>query len=134
MIEPRRIEKDGTLYALIVPKGLSVDGVRFLTPQESPFQVGVMERPTGYSVQPHQHPQVTREISSVSEFLFVERGRVRAVMYDDAWNVVGEEILSAGDAILLLAGGHSFDVLEPCRMIEVKQGPYPGHHKAKLFR
>lgn len=128
------MEKDGKLYALLIPRGLSTEGARFLTSQESPFQVGVMERPAGYIVQPHQHPPVSLQISSVSEFLSIERGRVKAVIYDDVWNVVGEEILSAGDAILLLAGGHSFEILEPCRIMEVKQGPYPGERKAKIYQ
>lgn len=131
---PRRIEKNGRLYALVVPRNLPVDGVQFLTPQESPFQVGVMERPAGYSVHPHRHPPASLPISSVSEFLYIERGRVRAVIYDDGWTVIGEELLSAGDGLLLLAGGHSFDILESCRMIEVKQGPYLGDEQAKVFR
>ena len=129
----RYIEKNGTLYALIIPRGVSVDGARFLTPPESPLQVGVMERPAGYVVQPHRHPPVSLKISSVSEFLCIERGRVKAVIYDDAWGVVGEELLTAGDAILLLAGGHSFEVLEPCRMVEVKQGPFLGD-QSKVYR
>ena len=133
MTEPLRIEKNGDLYALIVPHGLPVEGARFLTSQESPFQVGVMERPTGYIVQPHQHVQVSLQVSSVSEFLYIERGRVKAVIYDDAWRVIGEEILVAGDVILLLAGGHKFEVLEQCRMVEVKQGPYPGASRAKIY-
>ncbi|OGJ57744.1 hypothetical protein A3H22_02235 [Candidatus Peribacteria bacterium RIFCSPLOWO2_12_FULL_55_15] len=133
MTSPRRIEKDGKLYALILPRGLSVEGARFFTSQESPFQVGVMERPSGYVVQPHRHPQVSLQISSVSEFLCIERGRVKAVIYDDVWGVVGEELLTAGDAILLLAGGHSFEVLESCRMVEVKQGPFLGD-KSKVYR
>lgn len=134
MIEPRRIEKNGKLYALVVPNSLFTDGARFLTPPESTFQVGVMERPMGYIVQPHQHPRVSLQISSVSEFLYIERGRVKAVLYDDRWSIVGEEFLSAGDAILLLAGGHSFEVIEPCRMIEVKQGPYLDTAATKIFR
>ena len=31
-----------------------------------------------------------------------------------------------GDVILLIAGGHGFEVLEDLNMIEVKQGPYVG--------
>ncbi|MBI4129059.1 hypothetical protein HY464_00025 [Candidatus Peregrinibacteria bacterium] len=134
MTEPLRIEKNGTLYALVVPNGLPVEDARFLTSQESPFQVGVMERPIGYVVQPHRHPPASLQISSVSEFLYIERGRVKAVIYDVAWRVVGEDVLSTGDAILLLAGGHSFEVLEPCRMLEVKQGPYPGEEAAKVYK
>ena len=35
-------------------------------------------------------------------------------------------VLGAGDVILLIAGGHGFEVLEELNMIEVKQGPYVG--------
>ena len=34
--------------------------------------------------------------------------------------------LKAGDSLLLTGGGHGFDVLEECQLIEVKQGPYLG--------
>lgn len=32
--------------------------------------------------------------------------------------------LDAGDVILLASGGHGFEVLDDCEMIEVKPGPY----------
>ena len=35
-------------------------------------------------------------------------------------------ILRAGDVILLIKGGHGFEVLEELNMVEVKQGPYVG--------
>ncbi len=34
--------------------------------------------------------------------------------------------LRQGDSVLLMTGGHGFRVLEDCKMIEVKQGPYTG--------
>lgn len=134
MSDPYSIAKDGTFYALIIPRGVSVDGARFLTPPESPLQVGVMERPAGYVVQPHRHPLRDVRVRGTPEFLSIAEGRVRAIVYDEAWAVLGEAILGPGDAILLLAGGHSFEVLEPCRMFEVKQGPYAGDSSAKVYR
>ncbi len=130
----RSIEKNGTLYALIIPRDVSVDGAQFLTPPESPFQVGVMERPAGYIVRPHSHPLRDVRVQGTPEFLSVAEGRVRAIVYDDAWAVLGEAILGPGDAILLLAGGHSFEILESCRMVEVKQGPFLGDVAGKVFR
>jgi len=35
-------------------------------------------------------------------------------------------VLEAGDVILLIKGGHGFEVLEDLEMFEVKQGPYAG--------
>jgi hypothetical protein len=40
--------------------------------------------------------------------------------------------LAAGDAILLIAGGHGFEVLEACQIMEVKQGPYLSKEKDKV--
>ena len=34
------------------------------------------------------------------------------------------KILNKGDVILLVNGGHGFEMLEKTEMIEVKQGPY----------
>ena len=45
-----------------------------------------------------------------------------------------ETELGPGDFLLSLTGGHSFEVLEDVRLIEVKQGPYPGDAYAKRFR
>jgi hypothetical protein len=37
---------------------------------------------------------------------------------------VASRILESGDVILLVQGGHGFEVLEELEMFEVKQGPY----------
>ena len=34
------------------------------------------------------------------------------------------KILKKGDVILLINGGHGFEMLEKTEMIEIKQGPY----------
>ena len=39
----------------------------------------------------------------------------------------------AGDIILLVSGGHGFQVIEEIEMIEVKQGPYTGDKDKKRF-
>ena len=35
-----------------------------------------------------------------------------------------QRILLSDDVIILFKGGHGFDVLEDCKIIEIKQGPY----------
>jgi hypothetical protein len=41
--------------------------------------------------------------------------------------------IAAGDTIILMHGAHGFRVIEPCRVIEVKQGPYLGIDIEKAF-
>jgi len=41
--------------------------------------------------------------------------------------------LHQGDIVLLAFGGHGFEVIESCEMIEVKQGPYAGEKDKEKF-
>ena len=38
-----------------------------------------------------------------------------------------------GDVVLLIRGGHGFEVLEPLEMLEIKQGPYLGDQDKTRF-
>jgi len=67
---------------------------------------------------------VRREVEYTYEVLFVKKGRVRVDFFDDLQNYLESRILVLGDTILLMTGGHGFEVLEELEMIEVKQGPY----------
>jgi hypothetical protein len=42
-------------------------------------------------------------------------------------------LLGPGDVILLISGGHGFEVLEELNMVEVKQGPYAGDSDKTQF-
>jgi hypothetical protein len=132
MSDITKVTKDGQTYALFFSKSLSTDGIKFLTEDEDAFQVGLMEREAGYTVEPHQHSECTADIRTTSEFLYVEKGKVLVKVYDEAWEEIGQKELSAGDFLLFLRGGHGLEVLEPARIVEVKQGPFLGD--PKVFR
>lgn len=130
-----RIEQSGILYAIVFRRDLKVgDGVKFLTPTDYPLQLGLIERKAGYAFRPHIHNDFRYEVNTTQEFLYVEAGRIRARIYDHDWNVVTETELGPGDFLLSVCGGHAFDVLEDVRLVEVKQGPYPGDSYAKRFQ
>lgn len=129
-----KIEKNGEPYAMFFHGRISSDGARFLTKQTDEFQLGVLQRPKGYTVAAHLHPRVDLKIQGVSEFLYLEKGKMRVTVFDEEWNVLGKEELSAGEFLLFLRGGHEIEMLEECRIVEVKQGPYPGDDKAKVFK
>lgn len=132
MIGIQKIVVNGKIVALI-GKHVAVDGITFVTEPNDPFQVGIMERPKGYAVQPHRHPDRSITVQSVSEFFYVESGKVRLTIFDDGWNPVASEEIRSGEFALVLGGGHGVEFLEDTRIHEVKQGPYLGDEESKEF-
>ncbi|MDO8468458.1 MAG: hypothetical protein Q7S29_01750 [Candidatus Peribacter sp.] len=135
MDKVRVVRSGERTLAIFIRKGLSVEeGARFVTEQQDALQLGVFERPAGYRVAAHRHHDLPVEKRAGAEFLYIESGEAKVTIFDDAWKIVAEETVQAGDALLLLAGGHQVEMLKPTRFLEVKQGPYPGDAKAKVFR
>ena len=121
-----RVESDGTLFAIIVRAAYREPGVNFVTGPESQFQVGVLTHPLGRVIKAHVHKNRPQQVTGTPEVLLVREGKVRTDFYHPDGRYVTSKTLAAGDTILLVDGGHGFEVLEPCVMIEVKQGPYRG--------
>ena len=92
-----------------------------------------MEHPTANLIAPHVHNPVLREVQYTQEVLFIRKGRLRVDFYDHQQYYLRSRILEAGDVILLIEGGHGFEVLEDVEMIEVKQGPYAGEQDKMRF-
>lgn len=129
------IEKDGQIYALVIRKSHRPDGVNFMTPDDYTLQLGMIAHPAGRHIRDHVHnPHIHYKVDTTQEFLYVESGKIKATIYDYDWQVVKEVELSAGDIILQVHGGHGFEVLEKCYLIEVKQGPFPGDKLMKFYR
>jgi mannose-6-phosphate isomerase-like protein (cupin superfamily) len=120
------IEWNGRLLALIVSHGFNKPGVSFLTSGELSQQLAFIGHPAGHTIEPHIHNAVRREVQLTQETLFIRRGKIRVDFYDDAQQYLESRVLTAGDAILLVQGGHGFEILEETEMFEVKQGPYAG--------
>lgn len=114
------------MLAVIIRSSYEDNGIKFFTPDDFSQQLAYMNRPAGYVIAPHVHNLVPREVTLTQEVLFIRKGRVRVDFYDDAKNYLESTIVATGDVILLAAGGHGFEMLEPTEMIEVKQGPYCG--------
>jgi hypothetical protein len=128
------IEHNGQILALILPASYRADGIQFFTPNDFSQQLAYMNRPTGYVIAPHVHNPVTREVEFTKEVLFIRSGRLRIDFYDDNQTYLESRVLVAGDVVLLARGGHGFEMLEDCEMIEVKQGPYAGEKDKTRFQ
>lgn len=120
------IEHGGFELALILRRSFKKDGIEFFTPGSYSQQLGYMNRPAGYVIPPHVHNPVARQVEFTKEVLFIRSGRVRVDFYSEDQAYLESKILEAGDVILLIRGGHGFEMLEPTEIIEVKQGPYAG--------
>jgi len=122
------------LLAIVFRKSIKAKGVRFLTPAFHTLQLGLIEHAGGFNVKDHIHNQsIKYKVDTTEEFLYLEKGKVKLKLFSDNWILIKTVILEKGDFVLLISGGHGLEILEKCRLIEVKQGPYPGDKKAKIF-
>jgi hypothetical protein len=120
------IVQGATEIAIIIRASYVREGITFLTPNDYSQQLGYMNRRAGYRIPAHIHNAVPRAVTYTREVLFVKSGKLRVDLYGDDGKYAESCILTAGDVILLAAGGHGFEMLEDTEMIEVKQGPYAG--------
>lgn len=122
MIE--KIENNGEIMAIIVYKDYRKEGLSFITHKEALLQLGYINQPAGYKVQPHIHNLVTRQTKGTQEVLLIKKGRIKIDFYGKERTYLGSKELISGDVILLATGGHGITMLEPTELIEVKTGPY----------
>jgi mannose-6-phosphate isomerase-like protein (cupin superfamily) len=120
------VSAGGHTLAVIVRNSISEPGISFFTPNDFSQQLAYMQHPAGKTIFPHTHNPVQRAVTKTLEVLFVRKGRLRVDLYDEQQVYQESRVLGPGDVILLVAGGHGFETLEPVEMFEVKQGPYAG--------
>ena len=128
-----KIEHNGEMLALIVRDEYRKPGISFFTPNDLSQQLAYMEHPAGKTIDPHVHNPVHRTVAYTQETLFIKSGKLRVDFFDDLQNYLESRELLAGDVVLLVKGGHGFEVLEDLQMIEVKQGPYAGDQDKTRF-
>ena len=119
-----RIESGGKLLGMIIRREHDRPGITFFTPSELSQQLAYMHHPAGKIIDAHVHNPMPREVLMTQEVLMIRRGRLRVDFFDEDRNYITSRILEPGDVILLVQGGHGFEVLEELEMFEVKQGPY----------
>jgi hypothetical protein len=120
----QKIFKESIILAIILRANYESEGIEFFTPNNFSQQLGYMNRPKGYEIPPHIHNKVDRNIEYTNEVLLIKSGKVRVDFYDENKIYFQSEILNKGDVILLVKGGHGFEMIEKSEIIEIKQGPY----------
>jgi len=121
------IVHNGEMVAVIIRSEYSKPGINFFTPHDLSQQLAYMRHPAGKVIEAHFHNPVPRNVSYTQETLFIKRGRLRVDFFDERQDYLESRELKVGDVILLIKGGHGFEVLDEVEMVEVKQGPYAGN-------
>ena len=82
--------------AIIIRSNHHEEGIQFFTDGHFSQQLGYMNRPKGYTIPPHRHNLVPREVIQTQEVLFIKSGKVRVDFYNDQ-----VRILSRSDDVIL---------------------------------
>lgn len=98
-----------------------------------PLQVGFVARQAGQEIPRHAHARFERRIVGTAEVLVVLRGRCELDVYDTDNTCVGSSVLSEGEILVMVDGGHGFRMLEDTTFLEIKQGPYHGPSEKVVF-
>ncbi len=133
MKEPERIEKDGKVFAEVIWAGTRIQTTRFFSRPESSFQFGLLAHTAGFDEPAHYHHPFIRQIGDLQQMFVMQHGKVAVDLYDEQGRKFREIVLGPGDAIVLMHGAHGLRVLEDFQAISVKQGPFLGTEKDKVF-
>ena len=131
MIE--RIMYEEKELAIIIRNDYYESGIHFLTREDYSQQMAYMHHPAGHKIIPHFHNKVKRTVHYTQEVLVIKKGKVKVNFYDSKCIFRKSTVIAEGDIILLVSGGHGFEILEETIMVEIKQGPYVGEADKTRF-
>jgi len=129
----KKVYDGDILLAIIISNKFNEPGIHFFTPDDFSQQLAYMKHPKGKTIIPHVHNPVQRKVEYTQEILFIKSGKIRVDFYNSDQKYLESYILSQHDVILLIEGGHGFEVLEELEMFEIKQGPYAGEKDKTRF-
>lgn len=129
----KRIEADGTLLGIFIPKTVRPETTQFFTDGALPLQTGVFAHEGGFDEPRHSHARVSREIERTHQVVHLTEGTLTVTFSLEDGTHVTEQEVSPGDTILLADGAHSVTASGTVRGITVKQGPYLGEENDKVW-
>jgi len=129
-----KIEKNGVVFAEIIYANSSTPITKFVSDDKQSLQFGLLAHEAGFIEAPHYHKPIKRVINNLEQMFVVQRGKIKITFFDlnDGNKAFRNVILNVGDAINLVDGGHSLEVLESMQCISVKQGPFMGDANDKI--
>ena len=83
-----------------------------------------MNHKKNHIIQPHIHKLRLKKIYDTNEVIIILKGKLKIDFFTSKKIYLKSKIITKGDILVLLSGGHGFKVIKNCKFIEVKQGPY----------
>lgn len=122
------IKENEIVLAKHVPAEIAWSGgLNFFSADEEYVQVGTWGYDSGKELLAHSHNEVSREVLWTQEVLYIRKGKILAEIYNINDKKIAEFCASEGDLVILLHGGHGYQILEDdTQVLEVKNGPYVG--------
>lgn len=109
------------------------DSKEFLTEPSNDFQFGTFNLQSGEVINKHIHNKQNRLVNQTSEGIVVLSGSLEIDFFDNDRIFIQKIQLNKGDSVLIVSGGHGIKVLDDCKFIELKQGPYIEENDKKHF-
>lgn len=116
--------RKGKVLALVIRQSLSGQKYNFPTPPDYALQLGINFYKTGEVIKAHRHLDRPRQFTETQEFLMISEGALQVHLYAEEKSPIHSFMLETGDSVLLVSGGHGFDVIRACKITEIKLGPY----------
>ncbi len=130
MMTVEKISDKDSILAIIIRDADWQEGLNFISSEKDFQQVGIWGYNKGKRLEPHIHLRAPREVLRTQEVLFVKEGRLKADIYTEQGKFLTSKELNKGDTIILLKGGHGYEILEDgTKVLEIKNGPYLGPEK-----
>lgn len=126
-------DNNKNVIAVLIKSTYSKSGISFFTLNAYSQQLAYMHHDSDHVIMPHVHNDVKREILQTKEVLIIRKGKLRCDFYTDDREYIKSIIITDGDVLLLVSGGHGFVCLDETEMVEVKQGPYVGEADKTRF-
>jgi hypothetical protein len=123
----QEIKCNGKTIAIFHSTNEWKEGLDFLTSDSSFIQAGTWWYQGGKSLAAHKHLVYDRDSNLTQEVIVILTGSVLAELYDENDQLFYSKELKPGDIGIMLTQGHGYKILEDnTKVVEIKNGPYPG--------
>jgi len=99
-------------------------GVVPITKDTEALQVLTLKHKKGVSIKPHTHIPKKRTTGDLQECLVVKKGKIKIDLYTTNKKLLTSVFVKAGEAFLLVSGGHAVTIIEDAEIFEIKNGPF----------
>ena len=126
----KEIKQNDIILAKYISSKEFEEGLKFYSSDNDFIQLGTWKYDSGRKLLPHIHNNVERIVEWTQEIIYVKSGSVKASIYGVDEELVSEIFLKEGDILILLRGGHGYEILEDNTQVKkIKNGPYVGAEK-----